>query len=127
MHRRVLPREPIREKCYLAFINQAPVSSVHRDSTEYVWFPVVSRRNSGQTVMLAFPAASGTTADCLAEFPEFSPYFPYIDLDILTMSSLDNYNYWIIIIIQLQQMPGCSKCSPWQERKMQRMHELLNK
>ena len=92
MHGRVLPRTPIREKGYVAYINPVPTTSVHMDNTEYVWFPVVSRI-SGQTVMLACPASAGTPADCLAEFPEFTPYFPYTDLSILATSTLDNYYY----------------------------------
>ena len=92
MHGRVLPREPVREKCYVAYLSPVLTSSVHMDGAEYVWFPVVSRI-SGQTVMLACPSAAGTPADCLAEFPEFIPYFPYTDLAILAMSSLDNCYY----------------------------------
>ena len=108
MHGRVLPRAPMREKCYVAYFNPVPTSSVHMDNTEYIWFPVVSRM-SGQTVMLACPVSARTPADCLAEFPEFVPYFPYTDLSILGTSTLDNCHYPITAnskVFRMQHLAG---------------------
>ena len=55
LHGRVLPQIPIRDQCFVAYLNGSRTSTVDMDNR--------TSRATGQTVLLACPASSGTPAD----------------------------------------------------------------